>query len=132
MDADGDLRLGLMSILAQDESRRISEKVLAGQHISRQKGVLYGTGNILGYRLIKGEKSTDNTYEIVEEDAETVRMIFDLYINQDMGIKKIASTLIARHRRNASGEIRWDGEKCPAFWTTVLTAATLPTGKASV
>ncbi len=111
MDADGDLRLGLMSILAQDESRRISEKVLAGQHISRQKGVLYGTGNILGYRLIKGEKSTDNTYEIVEEDAETVRMIFDLYINHDMGIKKIASTLIARHRRNASGEIRWDGGK---------------------
>lgn len=111
MDADGDLRLGLMSILAQDESRRISEKVLAGQHISRQKGVLYGTGNILGYRLVRGGKSTENTYELIEEDAETVRMIFDLYVNQDMGIKKIASTLIARHRKNASGEIRWDGSK---------------------
>lgn len=111
MDADGDLRLGLMSILAQDESRRISEKVLAGQHISRQKGVLYGTGNILGYRLVKGDKSIDNTYVIVEEDAETVRMIFDLYVNKDMGIRKIASTLIEKHRKNASGEIKWDGGK---------------------
>lgn len=111
MDVDGDLRLSIMSALAQDESRRISEKVLAGQHISRQKGVLYGTGNILGYRLIKGKKSTDNTYEIIEEDAETVKMIFDLYVNKDMGIKKIASTLIARHRKNASGEVRWDGGK---------------------
>lgn len=111
MDADGDLRLGLMSILAQDESRRISEKVLAGQHISRQKGVLYGTGNILGYRLVKGRTSVDNTYEIIEEDAETVRMVFDLYVNKGMGIKKISSTLIAEHRRNASGEIKWDAGK---------------------
>lgn len=111
MDADGDLRLGLMSILAQDESRRISEKVLAGQHVSRQKKVLYGSGNILGYRLIKGKQSVDNTYEIIEEDAETVRMIFDLYVNQDMGIKKIASTLIERHRKNASGIVKWDGGK---------------------
>ncbi len=111
MDADGDLRLGLMSILAQDESRRISEKVLAGQHVSRQKGVLYGTGNILGYRLIKGRTSVENTYEIIEEDAETVRMIFDMYVNKGMGIKKISSVLIAEHRRNASGEIRWDAGK---------------------
>ena len=52
--------------------------------MSRQKKVLYGSGNILGYRLIKGKQSVDNTYEIIEEDAETVRMIFDLYVNQDM------------------------------------------------
>lgn len=111
MDADGDLRLGLMSILAQDESRRISEKVLAGQHVSRQKGVLYGTGNILGYHLVKGATSAENTYEIIEEDAETVRMIFDLYVNKGMGIKKISSVLIAEHRKNASGEIKWDAGK---------------------
>lgn len=108
MDPDGDLRLGLMSILAQDESRRISEKVYAGQHVSRQKGVLYGTGNILGYRLIKGKSSVDNTYEIIEEDADTVRMIFDMYVNKDMGVKKISSEMVARHRKNASGEIKWD------------------------
>ncbi len=111
MDPDGDLRLGLMSILAQDESRRISEKVHTGQHISRQKGVLYGTGNILGYRLVRGACSADNTYEIIEEDADTVRMIFDLYVNRGMGIKKISSEMIARHRKNASGEVKWDAGK---------------------
>lgn len=106
-DPDGDLRLGIMSILAQDESRRISEKVLAGQSISRQNGKLYGTGNILGYRLIKEE----NTYEIIEEDAETVRMIFDMYVNQDLGIKKIASKMTVLQRKNASGIVRWDAGK---------------------
>lgn len=108
LDSDGDLRLGLMSILAQDESRRISEKVLAGQHISRQKGVIYGNGNILGYRLIRGRTSSENTYEIVEEEADTIRMIFDLYVNKGLGMKKIASLLIKNHRKNASGIVKWD------------------------
>ena len=49
MDGDGELRLTLMATLAQDESRKISERVHAGQYISRENGVLYGNGNILGY-----------------------------------------------------------------------------------
>ena len=49
MDGDGELRLSIMATMAQEESRKISERVLAGQKISRQKGVLYGSGNIIGY-----------------------------------------------------------------------------------
>ena len=37
----GELRLTIMSSLAQDESRKISERVKAGQEISREKHVLY-------------------------------------------------------------------------------------------
>ena len=39
---DGELRLTIMSSMAQDESRKISERVKAGQKISREKHVLYG------------------------------------------------------------------------------------------
>ena len=74
MDGDGELRLSLMATLAQEESRKTSERVKAGQKISRDNGVLYGNGNILGYDRV-GE-----TYVINEEQAETVRMIFDLYL----------------------------------------------------
>ena len=49
MDGDGELRLTIMATLAQEESRKISERVRAGQKISRDKGVLFGNGNILGY-----------------------------------------------------------------------------------
>ena len=49
MDGDGELRLSIMATMAQEESRKISERVLAGQKISRQNGVLYGSGNIIGY-----------------------------------------------------------------------------------
>ncbi|RGF87722.1 hypothetical protein DXA12_15100 [Ruminococcus sp. AM57-5] len=93
LEQDGELRLTIMSAMAQEESKHISERVLAGQRTSREKGVLYGNGNILGYRLIKGKKSTDNTYEIIEEEAETVRMIYDLYLS-GFGVKAIASKMV--------------------------------------
>ena len=51
MDGDGELRLTIMATLAQEESRKVSERVKAGQHISRTNGVIYGNGNILGYDL---------------------------------------------------------------------------------
>ena len=74
MDGDGELRLSLMATLAQEESRKTSERVRAGQKISRDKGVLYGNGNILGYDRVGA------TYVINPEQAETVRMIYDLLI----------------------------------------------------
>lgn len=111
-DPDGDLRLGIMSILAQDESRRISEKVLAGQAVSRSQGVLYGTGNCLGLTLVKrNENGLRNTYEIEEEGAETIRMIYDFYVNQQLGIKRICSELIRLKRKNASGLVKWSPDK---------------------
>ena len=66
---DGELRLTIMSSMAQDESRKISERVKAGQKISREKHVLYGSGNILGYRRENG------TYIPDPDQAETVVLL---------------------------------------------------------
>lgn len=100
MDGDGELRLSLMATLAQEESRKTSERVKAGQKISRDNGVLYGNGNILGYNRV------GNTYVINEEQAETVRMIFDLYL-QGMGSMKIAKILTEQKRKTASNVVKW-------------------------
>ena len=100
MDGDGELRLSLMATLAQEESRKTSERVKAGQKISRDNGVLYGNGNILGYDRV------GDTYVINEEQAETVRMIYDLYL-QGYGSMKIANILTERKRKTASGLVKW-------------------------
>lgn len=76
---DGELRLTIMSSMAQDESRKISERVKAGQKISREKHVLYGSGNILGYRRENG------TYVPDPDQAETVRLIFQMYSTGENG-----------------------------------------------
>ena len=55
MDGDGELRLTIMATLAQEESRKVSERVKAGQQISRQNGMVYGCGNILGM-IVRSEK----------------------------------------------------------------------------
>lgn len=101
MDGDGELRLTIMATLAQEESRKVSERVKAGQHISRNNGVIYGNGNILGYDRV-GEK-----YVINEQQAETVRMIFDMYLNDGIGATKIANELCMRKRVAATGQIKW-------------------------
>ena len=101
MDGDGELRLTIMATLAQEESRKVSERVKAGQHISRNNGVIYGNGNILGYDLVEGK------YVINEEQAETVRMIFDMYLNEGIGATKIANELCRRKRVAASGQVKW-------------------------
>ncbi len=112
LESDGELRLSIMATLAQEESRKVSDRVKAGQAISRQNGTLYGCGNILGYDLKRNidEKGnwnpSENTYVINPEQAETVRMIFDLY-EQGNGCMKISNILTERHCKNATGNVRW-------------------------
>lgn len=101
MDGDGELRLSLMATLAQEESRKVSERVKAGQQISREKATLYGSGNILGY------DRCGSTYVINEEQADTVRLIYNMYMNDDIGAMKIANKLTEMHRLNASGIVKW-------------------------
>lgn len=101
MDGDGELRLTIMATLAQEESRKVSERVKAGQHISREKGTIYGNGNILGYDRV------GHDYIINKEQAETVRMIFDLYLQGELGSSKIAEELVRRKRLTATGTYKW-------------------------
>ena len=113
LESDGELRLSIMATLAQEESRKVSDRVKAGQAISRQNGTLYGCGNILGYDLKRNidEKGnwnpSENTYIINSEQAETVRMIFKMYAD-NMGGMKIAKELTRTKRLNASGIVKWD------------------------
>lgn len=100
MDGDGELRLTIMATLAQEESRKISERVRAGQAVSRENGVLYGTGNIIGYDRV------GKTYVINPEQANTVRTIFELYA-QGYGQKELVNELTRRGYKDASGNLKW-------------------------
>lgn len=100
-DEDGELRLTIMATLAQNESKKISTRVKAGQMISFQNGVAYGNGNILGYDR-QGKELIINP-----EQAKTVRMIYDLYLS-GMGLRKIKFELEKAKRLTATGLENWD------------------------
>ena len=97
LDSDAELRLTIMSSIAQDETRKISERVKFGFLESIKKGVVLGNDNIWGYRKEKGK------LVIVPEEAEMVRLIFDLYANEDMGVRKIAKVISDLGYRNTNG-----------------------------
>ena len=100
-DTDGELRLTIMAGLAQDESRRISERVRFGINQEMKRGVAFGN-NLYGYDIKKGKLT------INEVQAEVVKEIFRLFIEEDLGTYKIARILkergipILRPRKNRS------------------------------
>ena len=99
-DEDGELRLTIMATLAQNESKKTSVRVKAGQMISFQNGVPYGNGNILGYDRIGKE------YVVNEAQARTVRRIFDLYLDGN-GVRKIQFALEKEGHLTATGLTKW-------------------------
>lgn len=99
-DGDGELRLTIMATLAQDESRKTSIRVKAGQQTSMEKGVFYGNGNILGYDRV------GKTMVINPEQAKTVRMIYDMYLD-GIGMRGIQFKLEQAGRLTAMGKSNW-------------------------
>ena len=75
-DDDGELKLTIMATLAQNESKKISQRVKAGQTITFQNGVFYGNGNILGYDYNKFTKEVT----VNEEQAEIVKFIYSEFL----------------------------------------------------
>ncbi len=99
-DEDGELRLSIMATLAQNESKKISQRVKAGQMISFKNGVLYGNGNILGYRK-------EGDLMVVEpEQAVTVKRIFELYL-EGKGVRKIQDIMEQEQRLTSTGLTHW-------------------------
>lgn len=84
---DSELRLTIMSSIAQDEVRKISERVRFGFKRAIEKGSVLGNNKIWGYKKDNGK------LVIVEEEAEIIREIFDMYVNQHLGMRVISRIL---------------------------------------
>ena len=99
-DKDGELRLTIMSSLAQEESRKISERCRWGARRSMEKGVVFGNC-ILGYDLNKGKLTVN------EEQAEVVRSIYHKYLYEEKGLFTIARELMEKGIKTDRGNSKW-------------------------
>lgn len=107
-DGDGELRLTIMATLAQDESRKTSIRVKSGQQTSMNNGVIYGNGNILGYTRYEWKEGDKKCVEmrIDPEQAKTVRIIFDMYLD-GKGLEAIKYELERLGHKTSQGKTRW-------------------------
>lgn len=86
MDGDSELRLAIMSSIAQEESRRTSQRVKWGQRRQMEQGVVFGR-DMLGYDVRHGEMIVN------EKGAEVVRCIFRKFLEEGKGTGVIAREL---------------------------------------
>ncbi len=87
LEQEGELRLTIMASLAQDESRRISERVKFGFSRSIEKGRVLGNNAIWGYEKNKCK------LELNEEEAKIVKRIYEIYSTGNVGIRRIGKEL---------------------------------------
>ena len=86
LDSDAELRLAILSSIAQEESRRTSERVKWGQKRRMEQGVVFGR-SMLGYDVHGGCMTVN------EEGARIVRLIFHKFVNEGKGTHTIAREL---------------------------------------
>lgn len=86
---DSELRLTIMASMAQDEIRRLSERVKFGMNRAIHNGEILGNDTLYGY---KKDKSTGNL-TIIDTEAKIVQKIYRLYAIDKLSLAKIAKEL---------------------------------------
>lgn len=87
LDSDSEFRLVVMAGVAQDEVRKLSERLKFGFRQAIKNGHVLGNDKLWGY------DKKNCVLTINEEEAQIIRRIFDLYANQQLGVRRISQTL---------------------------------------
>lgn len=86
---DSELRLTIMASMAQDEIRRLSERVKFGMNRAIIDGHILGNDRLFGYR--KNKES--GNLEIDVRESEIIRKIYDMYVISDLSLSMIVRYL---------------------------------------
>ncbi len=97
LDEDSELRLSIMSSIAQDELRKLSSRVKFGHQQAIKDKVVLGNSRIFGYVKDGGKLVID------EKQAEMVRKLFELYASGQYSMKQIETIFWEKGYRNHNG-----------------------------
>ena len=110
-DNDGEFRLTIMASVAQEESRKISERTRWGQLQAMRRGVAFGNDTVYGYALRGGALT------IRPEQAEVVREVYRKCLEEGKGAHTIARELT---EAGVAPPLRADGAWSPAMILRLL------------
>ena len=97
LDEDAELRLTIMSSIAQDELRKLSSRVKFGHQQAIKSNVVLGNSRIFGYR------KQDKRLVIDESQAPMVRDLFRLYATGEYSMKQLETLFYEKGYRNYNG-----------------------------
>lgn len=99
---DGRLFYALRGAIAEYEREKIRERMLAGKEQKARRGLIPIGIHPYGYKL-----SPDGRLEVVESEAEVIRMIYDWFTSEDIGVNGVAARLTARGIPTKRGNSKW-------------------------
>ncbi len=95
--------------IAEYERAQIAERCRRGKrHMAQQGGVNVLSGAPYGYRYVRKSDPSAAFYEVIEAEAQVVRMVFEIYTQQGLSIHAIARLLHERQIATRTGEGRWE------------------------
>ena len=102
---NSEMILTVLSAFAQAESESISQNVARGKRMGYKHGKFaFPYGRIIGYR-----KGTDGKPEIIPEQAEIIRLIFNSYLQGD-SLQGIKAKLETAGALTARGNTAWSAQ----------------------
>ncbi|MCD7885930.1 MAG: recombinase family protein, partial [Lachnospiraceae bacterium] len=102
-DAKGELLITIMSSLAQEESRSISENTTWGQ----RKRFADGKASVAYKRFLGYDRGPNGGFVVNKEQAKTVQLIYSLFL-EGLTCHAIAKELTARHLPTPAGKEVWN------------------------
>ena len=98
-DDDSELRLSIMSSIAQDELRKLSSRIKFGHAQAIRKSVVLGNSRMFGYRKDNGRLVID------EDEAPMVRELFKMYSTGKYTLKQLERLFWEKGYRNHNGNV---------------------------
>ncbi len=103
------LLLQFQGMIAEYERAQIAERSRRGKRHRAQQGLVNVlSGAPYGYRYVRKSDSSAAYYEVIESEAQVVRMVFEIYTQQGLSINALARLLNERQIPTRTGTTRWE------------------------
>ena len=112
--AEDQLLVQFQGMIAEYERAQIAERSRrCKRHRAQQGSINVLSGAPYGYRYVKKTDTSAAYYEVVDSEAEVVRLIFDAYTRQGLSLGAIAGLLNQREEPTRTRQSRWER---PTLW----------------
>jgi site-specific DNA recombinase len=103
---EDNLLIGVQGVIAEYEKAKILERTRRGKIHKAKSGLLVGSIPPYGYKYVRNSNAINRVghYEIIQHEAKTVRLIFELLVNKGLSIRAIAKELTRRGIKPQRGE----------------------------
>jgi site-specific DNA recombinase len=103
------LLVQFQGMIAEYERAQITERCRRGKRHRAQQGMVNVlSGAPYGYRYVRKNDSCAAYYEVIESEAQVVRLVFEAYTQQGLSINAIARLLNERQIPTRTGTARWE------------------------